>query len=452
MDNILSQNRYVYVVNNPINYADPDGHKAVGSTIKNTASAMAANTRKAAQEAKNRTSKAAETAAGKSGKGAAAVFMAANQITRNEVKGVSQGTTKGVDAAKTGIVAEASADEINRAAQEKAAHSQAKADFVSMPLDALNSAGAWLDKGFTNLAGYIDASWAGEWVGSAAEWVTQKECAAYNYCINGLQEFLPNSDVERILDGSGLILMGGFKMAGGAFLTFAGALTSYTGIGLGGMAAGTVTGVSGISDIEQGINEIKLGLRNDSTTRTGNYVRDTLYDGNDTIYHLSTGTAAMAGMALRPYVMPKKNPVLAGGKQKDIAEKAAMGEKRGSGVRNRQGQPVPVTEKTLDMALDPETYANTIAEKYGINLRGAGQDITIKYNPDLRPGIYGRTTAANPNVIEIGPDALMREAELANTIAHELNHARDFMRGGIAPEPSAYSAGNALADYINGGR
>ena len=33
----------------------------------------------------------------------------------------------------------------------------------------------------------------------------------------------------------------------------------------------------------------------------------------------------MVGMALRPYVMPQKNPVLAGGKQKNIAEKAAMG-------------------------------------------------------------------------------------------------------------------------------
>ena len=124
----------------------------------------------------------------------------------------------------------------------------------------------------------------------------------------------------------------------------------------------------------------------------------------------------------------------------------------GTGVRNRKGQPVPVTEKNLDMALDPETYANTIAEKYGINLKGSGQDITIKYNPDLRPGTYGRTTAVNPNVIEIGPDALLSETELANTIAHELNHARDFIRGGIAPEPSAYSAGDALEDYINGGR
>ena len=100
------------------------------------------------------------------------------------------------------------------------------------------------------------------------------------------------------------------------------------------------------------------------------------------------------------------------------------------------------------MALDPETYANTIAEKYGINLRGSGQSITIKYNADLRPGIYGRTTAANPYVIEIGSDALVSEEELANTIAHELNHARDFIRGGIAPESSAYSSGNALSDTL----
>ena len=104
---------------------------------------------------------------------------------------------------------------------------------------------------------------------------------AYKCCINGLQEFLPNSDVERILGGSGLILTGGFKMTGGAILTFAGIATSHFGIGFGGITAGTITGLSGASDIEQGINEIKLGLRNDRTTRTGNYVRDTLYDGND---------------------------------------------------------------------------------------------------------------------------------------------------------------------------
>ena len=70
----------------------------------------------------------------------------------------------------------------------------------------------------------------------------------------------------------------------------------------------------------------------------------------------------------------------------------------------------------------------------------------------MRTGIYGKTRKTNPNVIEIGPDALISETELANTIAHELNHARDFIRGGVAPEPPAYNAGYALSDYINGGR
>lgn len=126
----------------------------------------------------------------------------------------------------------------------------------------------------------------------------------------------------------------------------------------------------------------------------------------------------------------------------------------GSGfdIRNRLGKPVKPTEKTLDMALDPEAYAYAIAEKYGINLRGSGQKINIKYNPNVCTGTYEFTAKDNPNVIEIGPNALMSEAELANTIAHELNHARDFLRGGSAMEPPDYNAGNSLADYKLGGR
>ena len=53
MDNILSQNRYTYVGNNPVNYADPDGHKALGSTIKNTFSAIADAARNGARNAQN---------------------------------------------------------------------------------------------------------------------------------------------------------------------------------------------------------------------------------------------------------------------------------------------------------------------------------------------------------------------------------------------------------------
>ncbi|MCM1161699.1 MAG: hypothetical protein NC412_10785 [Roseburia sp.] len=132
--------------------------------------------------------------------------------------------------------------------------------------------------------------------------------------------------------------------------------------------------------------------------------------------------------------------------------RGSIGIRSGSGVRYRKGEPVEATKKTLDMALDPETYANAIAKKYGINLRGSGQDITIKYNSNIQRGTYGRTVADNPTVIEFGSDALMSETELANTIAHELNHARNFLRGGSAPELPAYNSGNSLAEYILGVR
>ena len=94
-----------------------------------------------------------------------------------------------------------------------------------------------------------------------------------------------------------------------------------------------------------------------------------------------------------------------------------------------------------------------VAKKYGINLKGSGQKISISYNPELASA--GKTRAVSPNVIELGPSAFVSEEELANTIAHELNHARSFLKGGDAPEwgeGGAYPAGNALAEYIRGER
>lgn len=42
--------------------------------------------------------------------------------------------------------------------------------------------------------------------------------------------------------------------------------------------------------------------------------------------------------------------------------------------------------------------------------------------------------------------------ELGRTIAHELNHSRSFLRGGDAPETTAYGAEGALSDWMAGGR
>ncbi len=121
-----------------------------------------------------------------------------------------------------------------------------------------------------------------------------------------------------------------------------------------------------------------------------------------------------------------------------------------TGVRHRLGEAVEPMERTYEMYLNPDEHIDAVVEKYGINLRGSGQDIKIVYNPDLYgPGISREIT---PNIIEVGPKALISDEELANTIAHELNHARSWLKGGEALEPPAYDAGDALADYINGGR
>lgn len=56
------------------------------------------------------------------------------------------------------------------------------------------------------------------------------------------------------------------------------------------------------------------------------------------------------------------------------------------------------------------------------------------------------------NVIYVGPNAFISEAELATTIAHELNHARSFLKGKRAPEKTARKSERALKAYIGGKR
>ena len=116
-------------------------------------------------------------------------------------------------------------------------------------------------------------------------------------------------------------------------------------------------------------------------------------------------------------------------------------------VRYRK-QAGPPIEWTYEMRLNPDLYIQAVVEKYGINLRGSGQQITVKFNSDLVS--EGLSRKATPDIIELGPRALVSEEEVANTIAHELNHARSWLKEGDAPENSAYSAGNSLAAYIRG--
>lgn len=65
-------------------------------------------------------------------------------------------------------------------------------------------------------------------------------------------------------------------------------------------------------------------------------------------------------------------------------------------------------------------------------------------------GVADRTRKNNPYVIEIGPSAMINASELANTIAHELNHVRSYAKGFDALESTAYSSGDNLSKYIRG--
>ena len=127
-----------------------------------------------------------------------------------------------------------------------------------------------------------------------------------------------------------------------------------------------------------------------------------------------------------------------------------FGRTNGNQERYRIGHVVPPTPKDLAMALSKEYYVEKICEKYNIHLKSGKTKIKIYINPNLVQA--GRVIKSRPNIIELGLKAFISEAELANTIAHELNHARRYLKGGSAPEKTAYASGDALEDYIRGKR
>ncbi|WP_370357330.1 DUF6531 domain-containing protein [Catenulispora sp. MAP12-49] len=146
------------------------------------------------------------------------------------------------------------------------------------------------------------------------------------------------------------------------------------------------------------------------------------------------------------------------------AETVGDGDGYSGDERYRVGVAQDGVERTLDNSLDKNTYLRDVAQKYGINLRGSGQDIDVVFDPDLAPGLQGVTRAVDGGrVINIGPAGIVDDTTAANTIAHELSHARYFLRngsfegevhGGIDSmgDGTPYGSGNALQDWIEGNR
>jgi hypothetical protein len=168
-----------------------------------------------------------------------------------------------------------------------------------------------------------------------------------------------------------------------------------------------------------------------------------------------TGDALMYDLTVADihtyYVVAADTPVLVhncgGG---GAAERAAEGRTQGG------------VERTFENSLDKTTYLNDVASKNGINLRGSGQRISLIYDESLPVGQLGVTRASEGGgVIRVERDGTYDDATAANTIAHELSHARYYLRNGTfdgevhggvdsVADGTPYGSGNALQAWIEG--
>lgn len=283
---ILSANRYTYGENNPLGYADPSGH-SIFSKIKNTATSIKNSISNAVTSVKN-TVKNAATAV-------------KNYVSDryNSIKSVRQTIFNAEAPVHTARYAgETNSQYQNRVAQEKARKSSAKADIISTPLNLYESTKGWLNRAVENYVSAVDSSIFGSAVYTASNAICEVEratCKGFQYCFNYVQEKIPDKDLSRILKGVGLIALGSGKVAGAVGLAVISAPFCAAGIGVGGEIAAGIVSASGGGDIAQGIYEIAYGWNGDSESKSFNLVRDTLYSGNETAYHVSTGTAAACG-------------------------------------------------------------------------------------------------------------------------------------------------------------
>ncbi|MFF1902893.1 ricin-type beta-trefoil lectin domain protein [Kitasatospora sp. NPDC058218] len=157
----------------------------------------------------------------------------------------------------------------------------------------------------------------------------------------------------------------------------------------------------------------------------------------------------------------------------DSRNKSGNGSSGGSGTggKSRGGKGTPLKPTGWDpyeAAMDRNGYLAAVADHYGINLRGSGKTVKVIYDADLNSGItYGTTREGDGGyIIRVGFKAFAEgEATVANTIAHELNHARELLANGKwvrddIPEfhgtedsfsdGTPYASGNRLQAHIEG--
>ncbi|GEM49477.1 hypothetical protein [Deinococcus cellulosilyticus] len=116
------------------------------------------------------------------------------------------------------------------------------------------------------------------------------------------------------------------------------------------------------------------------------------------------------------------------------------------------------TPLPYEYGTDRQEYVEQVAKKFGINLKGSGQKIQVIYDDTIDFTQEGLTKAKEGGlIIRVGPGSFKTsnpadlEANVANTIAHELRHARNYLKGlKIDDELDALASGEKLEAYIKG--
>ena len=228
LDDILSQNRYIYAQNNPLSYADPSGHSIWGKV-----KAAAKTAVKVVKTVAKAVVKSAVSPFVNAAKGVALLYNGAKKA----VNTIRAATRKIDESRQPG---ETEAQRQVRVTRQKAEQSSVKADILGAPLDLMDAA----DEAFGILAGKLGSSRLGQGIACAATAVCdveKKACKAYESCVNKLQEMLPGKEVERLIKGAGLVVGGAGKVVGAVGLAVISAPFCAAGIGVGGEIAAGIT-------------------------------------------------------------------------------------------------------------------------------------------------------------------------------------------------------------------
>ncbi|KJD42584.1 nucleic acid/nucleotide deaminase domain-containing protein [Paenibacillus terrae] len=126
-----------------------------------------------------------------------------------------------------------------------------------------------------------------------------------------LSEERKSKGALNILGGLMNTIVGAVTVAAGVAAVGVGVAFGWTGVGLVlagagavAIAAGAYTAASGVADIAEGVQDYNYGSKGDTQTPAFNFVRDTLFDGNEEAYRMSVDIAMITGGLAAEFVAP----------------------------------------------------------------------------------------------------------------------------------------------------